>query len=87
MDRIPKGHIMAKRLEPSNPNVLSPKQFEEEFGIPISLQNKLRLRKNIEKDGIYALPFFRVGKRILYQRESVMQWFSKLQEKETKEIQ
>lgn len=71
-----------QKIEPSNPSVLSPKQLEAEFGISISKQEKLRMRKNKENDGIYALPFFRIGKRIRYQREAVMEWFSKLQEKE-----
>ena len=77
-------------IEPSNPLVLSPKQFEAEFGISLNKQEQLRTRENKEGDGIYALPFFRVGKRIRYHREAVMEWFSRLQEKEanqTKENQ
>lgn len=74
--------MMLKDLEPSNPAVLSPKQFEREFGISTSKQNKLRMRKSKESDGIYALPFFKVGNKIRYNREAIMEWFSKLQEKE-----
>lgn len=73
---------MRKKLEPSNPSVLSPKQLEAEFGISISKQNKLRTRKTKESDGIYALPFFKVGKQIFYRREAIMDWFSKLETKQ-----
>lgn len=41
-----------RKIEPSNPNVLSPKQLEAEFGISISKQEKLRMRKNKENDHI-----------------------------------
>lgn len=37
-----------REIEPSNPNVLSPKQLEAEFGI--SKRQKLRMRKNKEND-------------------------------------
>lgn len=39
-----------REIEPSNPNVLSPKQLEAEFGISISKRQKLRMRKNKEND-------------------------------------
>lgn len=39
-----------REIEPSNPNVLSPKQLEAEFGI--SKRQKLRMRKNKENDHI-----------------------------------
>lgn len=73
---------MRKNLEPSNPAVLNPKQLEAEFGISISQQNRLRMQKNKENGGIYALPFFKIGNKILYRREAIMEWFSKLQDKE-----
>lgn len=73
---------MRKNLEPNNPAVLSPKQLEVEFGISLNKQDKLRTRKSQENDGVYALPFFKVGKEVRYQREAIMRWFSKLEEKE-----
>ncbi|MDY5950528.1 MAG: hypothetical protein SPJ16_04970 [Helicobacter sp.] len=41
-----------RKIEPSNPNVLSPKQLEAEFGISISKRQKLRMQKNKENDHI-----------------------------------
>lgn len=46
----------------------------------MSKQGKLRANK--DRVGIYVMPFFKVGNKVLYQREAIMKWFSKLQEKE-----
>lgn len=75
--------LVRTRREPNNPAVLSPKQFEIEFGISVATQSKLRTRKSKKNDGDYAIPFFKVGNKVCYQREAIMDWFSKLQERET----
>ncbi|EDP3695305.1 DNA-binding protein, partial [Campylobacter jejuni] len=35
-----------QQMEPKNKNFLTPKQLEDEFGISISKQNKMRMQKN-----------------------------------------
>ena len=70
-----------KRYEPTSQDVLSPKQLALEFGITISKQNKLRMRKNKEIDGELALPHFKIGQRVFYRREKINEWFSKLENK------
>lgn len=42
-----------RKIEPSNPNVLSPKQLEAEFGISISKRQKLRMQKKTKKTIIF----------------------------------
>lgn len=34
-----------QQMEPKNKNFLTPKQLEDEFGISISKQNKMRMQK------------------------------------------
>ena len=46
---------------------LSPLEFEEEFGIKISTQNKMRMKK--------TLPYSKIGKFVRYSRTKINQMF------------
>ncbi|EAH6819891.1 DNA-binding protein, partial [Campylobacter jejuni] len=52
-----------------NKNFLTPKQLEDEFGISISKQNKMRMQKN--QNSTNSLPFIKIGKTILYKRSEI----------------
>ncbi|HEB9307569.1 DNA-binding protein [Campylobacter coli] len=58
-----------QRMEPKNKNFLTPKQLEDEFGISISKQNKMRMQKN--QNNANSLPFIKIGKTILYKRSEI----------------
>jgi len=46
---------------------LTPKELESEFGIKISTQNKMRMRK--------VIPYSKVGKFVRYSRTKINQMF------------
>ncbi|EIA5268078.1 helix-turn-helix domain-containing protein, partial [Campylobacter jejuni] len=58
-----------------NKNFLTPKQLEDEFGISISKQNKMRMQKN--QNSTNSLPFIKIGKTILYKRSEIEIWLDK----------
>ncbi|HEB9431530.1 TPA: DNA-binding protein [Campylobacter coli] len=58
-----------QQMEPKNKNFLTPKQLEDEFGISISKQNKMRMQKN--QNNANSLPFIKIGKTILYKRSEI----------------
>lgn len=47
-------------------NWLLPIEFEEEFGIKVSTQNKMRMRK--------AIPYSKIGNFIWYSRAKINKW-------------
>lgn len=69
-----------KDIEIQNAEWLTPKQLEAEFGITIGVQNKMRLRKNYEKENSTNIPFTKVGKRILYLRSDINAWLLSLRQ-------
>ena len=60
------------------PNILSPNDLVENYGISIATQNRLRLKKRQESDK-YPLPFVKIGKRIIYQKNQIEEWIDNLQ--------
>ncbi|CAM2972829.1 helix-turn-helix domain-containing protein [Helicobacter burdigaliensis] len=64
-----------QQMEPKNKNFLTPKQLENEFGISISKQNKMRMQKN--QNNANSLPFIKIGKTILYKRSEIEIWLDK----------
>ncbi|ECO3514865.1 hypothetical protein QR420_08230 [Campylobacter jejuni] len=58
-----------QQMEPKNKNFLTPKQLEDEFGISISKQNKMRMQKN--QNSTNSLSFIKIGKTILYKRSEI----------------
>ncbi|EAK0420076.1 TPA: helix-turn-helix domain-containing protein [Campylobacter jejuni] len=64
-----------QQMEPKNKNFLTPKQLEDEFGISISKQNKMRMQKN--QNNANSLPFIKIGKTILYKRSEIEIWLDK----------
>jgi len=48
---------------------LNPAEFTEEFGISKSSQSKMRMASNSS-----TLPFSKVGKFVLYDREEINRW-------------
>lgn len=51
---------------------LNPKELQAELGIDIQKQAVLRMRKNQLKTN--ALPFYKIGKKILYKRKEILEW-------------
>ena len=47
---------------------LSPTDINTEFGISISTQNKLRMKK--------AIPYSKIGQKIFYSRDEINKWLS-----------
>lgn len=62
----------------SEPNILSPNDLVENYGISIVTQNRLRLRKKQESDK-YPIPFIKIGKRIIYQKDQIEEWLNSIQ--------
>lgn len=60
------------------PNILSPIDLVENYGISITTQNRLRLRKRQENDK-YPLPFVKIGKRIFYRKDQIEEWLNSIQ--------
>lgn len=69
----------ALRLQTKVPNTnkdfLNPKALEQEYGISLTLQAKLRMRR-YDKDP-KSLPFIKLGKTILYKRADIEAWLDK----------
>lgn len=60
------------------PNILSPEDLMINYGISIATQNRLRLKKR-QKNDQYPLPFIKIGKRIIYQKNQIEEWINNLQ--------
>lgn len=54
---------------------LNPAQLQEEFGLTINMQNKLRMRKN--QGQTHSLPFIKIGKLILYNKYEIKAWLDR----------
>ena len=52
---------------------LSPSDLQEQYAISKPAQAILRLKKRQESDR-FPLPFTKIGKRILYKREQIVNW-------------
>lgn len=74
--QIKKGKM--PELISKEPNILSPEDLMVNYGISIHTQNRLRLRKR-QKNDQYPLPFVKIGKRIIYQKNQIEEWLSNLQ--------
>ncbi|MCR2056414.1 helix-turn-helix domain-containing protein [Campylobacter helveticus] len=61
-----------KTIEPKSKDFLTPKQLQEEFGISVGKQSKMRMRKHHNKEN--AIPFVKLGKTILYKRDEILSW-------------
>lgn len=53
-----------------NKEYLTQEEVESEFHIPVNLQKKFRIRSDRDYGG--KLPYFKVGKKILYKRSDVI---------------
>lgn len=73
-----KGKGKMPELISQEPNILSPNDLVENYGISIVTQNRLRLKKRQENDQ-YPIPFLKIGKRIIYQKDQIKEWLNKLQ--------
>ncbi len=62
-------------IEPTNKDFLTPKKLEAEFGISITRQSKMRMRKNQNQTN--SLPFIKLGKLILYKRSEIEKWLDR----------
>ena len=60
------------------PNILSPNDLMANYGISIATQNRLRLKKRQENDQ-YPIPFIKIGKRIIYQKDQIKEWLNNIQ--------
>ena len=60
------------------PNIFSPNDLMVNYGISIATQNRLRLKKRQESDK-YPIPFVKIGKRIIYQKDQIEEWIDNLQ--------
>lgn len=49
---------------------LTQEEVESEFHIPMNLQKKLRIRSDRDYGG--KLPYFKIGKKILYKRSDLI---------------
>ncbi|VYS84331.1 DNA-binding protein [Campylobacter ureolyticus] len=66
------------KLASSEPNILSPNDLVKNYGLSISTQNRLRLRKRQENDE-HPIPFVKIGKRIIYQKDQIEEWLNNIQ--------
>ncbi len=51
----------------------TPQDLQNKFGITLSTQSRMRMRKNQAKDK-NPLPYIAIGKRILYIASDIEQW-------------
>ena len=65
-------------LNSGEPNILSPNDLVENYGISISAQNRLRLKKRQENDK-FPIPFIKIGKRIIYKKNQIEEWLNNIQ--------
>lgn len=65
-------------LASSEPNILSPNDLTINYGISIATQNRLRLKKR-QKNDQYPIPYIKIGKRIIYQKNQIEEWLNNLQ--------
>lgn len=64
------------KFDITSKDFLTPQKLESEFGISISKQYKLRMRKNHNRPD--TLPFVRIGKTILYKRTEIEAWLDRI---------
>lgn len=65
-------------LNSKEENILSPNDLAQNYGISIVTQNRLRLKKRQINDE-YPLPFVKIGKRIIYQKDQIEEWLNNIQ--------
>ena len=58
-------------METAKKDWINPIELNEEFGITITTQNRLRRERK--------LPFSRIGRQIRYSRERINKWFEEHQ--------
>ena len=59
--------------------ILSPKQLGAWLEIPLSTIRDLCRTRSQKRDGHLALPFFRIGKRVRFNKTDVLLWLTKLE--------
>ena len=65
-----------KKIIPANSEFMTPQMLENELGISISKQSKLRMKRAQNQPN--PSPFITQGKLIVYPRSSVYSWFNSL---------